>query len=657
MKEPLAWSVLAVLALFHVLATLGYSLRAGPLSIVPLYDDLAYLLDALDRLKAFDGAGLFGLAHSLIDAPPHAPITAVVATLGFALTPNDRFGGYALCGVWVFAVLMLGAHILRGLPSMTRAGLLCALLAVPMMSLLVATIRPDASWGLLTGCTATIVATTNLLKISKLHAFLIGILVGVTAISKPTGMPAGTVVMGVAYLGSAFFAVRQGWHERLPSVLRNTLMLALGAVVVVLPYLAVAGRELAGYIRNVMVEQRDVWQTEGSLSFHLLYYLGTEYPQRMMGWLWPVGVFFVLGNGACAIMNRKTDKQNLACYLNLLAVLLVSYTIPAASSVKSLYIGSLFYGTAAIVFLWNLGGLLRSAPPFAVATGGVLLFLIFWTPGTVLTRTNDDLRVIDAANRTLAPAVLQEFAQTDPTQGPRSVLVASPGPVFDGTLKYFARTKNLRGEFRGGYLSRTLDELVEAAALADVVIATEFGAIGQGGRGVGYAFPATAFQNRLIAMMERDRAFHSIASYTDAIGYRTIVFARRIAGGAHITRVIGFREPEGPYPTARLPVFRWMTSDHAVLHLIASETVDVILELRCQSVVPTMLSAQGPTASAVTTRLNGPIGGSFSPLEVPLSLKANEPATVTLDAAPQAAVPPGWPGPLLCTPFALTAAR
>src|ERR1043166_3194068 len=87
LTEPLAWSVLAVLALFHVLATLGYSLRAGPLSIVPLYDDLAYLLDALDRLKAFDGAGLFGLAHSLIDAPPHAPITAVVATLGFALTP------------------------------------------------------------------------------------------------------------------------------------------------------------------------------------------------------------------------------------------------------------------------------------------------------------------------------------------------------------------------------------------------------------------------------------------------------------------------------------------------------------------------------------------------------------------------------------------
>src|ERR1043166_232184 len=183
LTEPLAWSVLAVLALFHVLATLGHSLRAGPLSIVPLYDDVAYLLDGLDRLEAFDGTGLFGLVRSLIHAPPHAPISALVSTLGFALTPNGRFGSYTLCGIWVVAVLMLGAHILRGLPSMSRAGLLCALLAVPMMSLLVATIRPDASWGLLTGCTATIIATTNLLKISKLHAFLIGILVGVTAIS------------------------------------------------------------------------------------------------------------------------------------------------------------------------------------------------------------------------------------------------------------------------------------------------------------------------------------------------------------------------------------------------------------------------------------------------------------------------------------------
>jgi hypothetical protein len=60
----------AVSAFFHILATLGASLRVGRLSVVPTYDDVSYLVDGLHRLKASDVAGFRGLFRSLAPEKP-----------------------------------------------------------------------------------------------------------------------------------------------------------------------------------------------------------------------------------------------------------------------------------------------------------------------------------------------------------------------------------------------------------------------------------------------------------------------------------------------------------------------------------------------------------------------------------------------------------
>ncbi len=68
MMPVIVWGAVAVSALFHILATLGASLHVGRLSVVPTYDDVAYLVDGLHRLKAFDEAVFRGLFRSLAEA-------------------------------------------------------------------------------------------------------------------------------------------------------------------------------------------------------------------------------------------------------------------------------------------------------------------------------------------------------------------------------------------------------------------------------------------------------------------------------------------------------------------------------------------------------------------------------------------------------------
>src|SRR5205814_3942003 len=110
-------------------------------------------------------------------------------------------------GVWVLLVIGLMADMLRHLPSLTRMAVLCPLIAVPMLSTVIGLFRPDASWGLLTGCAAIALAVVDLGHVSVRRLVGLGLLVGLALISKPTGTPAAVAVMATAYVGAAMYAV------------------------------------------------------------------------------------------------------------------------------------------------------------------------------------------------------------------------------------------------------------------------------------------------------------------------------------------------------------------------------------------------------------------------------------------------------------------
>jgi hypothetical protein len=54
--QRLVWAALELMILFHIAASLSYSLRNGRLTSVPLRGDVGYLTEGLLHLRAFDSA-------------------------------------------------------------------------------------------------------------------------------------------------------------------------------------------------------------------------------------------------------------------------------------------------------------------------------------------------------------------------------------------------------------------------------------------------------------------------------------------------------------------------------------------------------------------------------------------------------------------------
>ena len=441
------------------------------------------------------------------------------------LTPGEPAGAYALSALWVLAVLALAAYLLRGLAPLARAGVLCAVVALPILNTVIGVFRPDISWGLVTGATATILATTDLLGSSRRTLFFIGALVGVSMLSKPNGMPAGVTVMGTAYLAAVIVTYLEHRSANWRAVLKASLLMALAAAIVALPYYAFSGRQVVKTIWTVMVDQFDIWREPGSLSAHLKYYFQPYLAKSMLGWLWTAGAALVLAHGALCAIRWNSERTTALRFLATLPMLVVAYAIPSFSPVKHAFIGCLFYGTLAMVLIWNLGCLVQRLriPASAIAVLGLLLFVAFWRPSNINTVLHPSMPAADAAHRAIMPAVLEALPRRGAAGPAPTVLVASVGPIFDATLRYYSLKQGLGGQFTAGATATTWEDALQRASSAHIVIVSETGALGQSGT----PFPGSRFQDRLMQTLAADTRFRTLASFTDPTGHRTIAFARQ----------------------------------------------------------------------------------------------------------------------------------
>ena len=649
-SSRLGWSLLSVISLLHVVATIAQSMRHGRLAMVPIYDDVAYLVDGQRRLPAFDAHGLIGLLKTMISSPPHAPLSSILASLGLAFSGGSPFGVYALSAVWVVILLALAAVLLRDLPILTRIGIMSALLAVPMLGTVIVEFRPDPFWGMFTGFVAIIVATTDLVAARRARLLLTGLLVGVAIIAKPSGLPAVLVVMSVAYLGALLIALLDHSKDGFPALLRATLMLLCGTLMAAAPYLIVGWRSTLNYILDVMINDKDIWATKGDWAFHLLYYLRFDVARLALGWLWPACIGLVVAGGvSCLLEDRSGQRRSLSRFLIVVAVLLTAYLIVSLSPVKSLMIGGLFYGTMIAVSLWSVGHIAKSAsaPSILVLGTGLAIFLVFWTPArSYLDADTAGMIATDQANKALAPVVMKLIRAQAPAVP--AVLIVAPGPALPDTLEFLSRLDGGSAKFEGGWTIRRWEDLVGTAQAADMVIVTQSGARGQEGD---FAFPSMAFQDRLIAFLAGTPLFRIVGEYVDELGKRTIAFSRSYMGNARVKATEGFRSWEGPYPQWNLPVVQWMTADRAALRVTTVEPIDAVVTLRCRAVVPLALVVRG----AGVEKRAALAEDAFSDLEVPLTLVQNETTTIEIEAQSLARpLPAGAPGPVLCVaPFGL----
>ncbi|MBT2298869.1 hypothetical protein J7E70_00180 [Variovorax paradoxus] len=513
--------VVACVCLFHILAVMGYLVREGRLSIVPIYDDVAYLVDGLKRLAVLDRSGIGGFLLDLGVHPAHSPFSALASTFGFLLSGGAVWGPYLLNSAWVFIAAGLALAALRDLDAWARIGIIVAILAAPIFGGMVTEFRPDPVWGLLVGLSVAIMATIDIAHAPSSRLFILGLLFGAAILAKPTAAPASVVVLGVGFTVQLGLSLINQADWSIRSVARKVAIVILGTGLFVAPYIVTSGREILAYVLAVMGSESEVWKTNTSTFGHLTYYLNQNTGVMMLGWIWYLAIPILLF--CTGVLAYAKERRALCAFAGMISALLVAYTIVTVSEVKTPMIGSILYGTIIATVVWSLGYIAGHVPIHQVVVFflGAVIFITQWTPRGIAgpLRTNPAMIAVDEASKAAFPVVLQALRS-----GPKTVLFTVPGPVYDATLDFFARQQGISSNFVTGYTWNTWEMFSQGVAAADVVVLSEAGMLGQALGG--FSFPSVQFQERLLNTLRANTAFTGKSVFTDDQGRSVWVFVR-----------------------------------------------------------------------------------------------------------------------------------
>ncbi len=333
--------------LLIVLANLSMSSLHGHLAMIPTYDDINYMADALVRLRFSAGSGLRSVLQSFTADPPHAPVTTLTGMLGFWLLGPQPLAAYVANSWVVLLFLWFMARLSRPLGgAINRALFIATFLFVPAVQALVMEFRPDLPAGLVLAITLYTLCTTDFGGASwRRRLGLAALCVAATSI-KPSGF-----VLVLPALGGTLLIVlmRTLVFER--GAARATIV-ALAQIigvylVLMVPLVLIWGPSTFAYVYDVLFTYADVWRTEGGWRTHLLY---NSYG---FGGLLALGKFF--RNGLLlilvdlAIFAFRPDRRRRGV-LEFYLVVVMLYGALSLSGEKTVYQGSFFYFPFIIAF-------------------------------------------------------------------------------------------------------------------------------------------------------------------------------------------------------------------------------------------------------------------------------------------------------------------
>ena len=518
----MARASLLLLCLFQMAATFAYVVQHGRLSIVPMFDDVAYLVDGLGRYATIQTGGLAGLIASFGTTVAHAPLTSMISALGLLLSWPEPWGPYLISTLWIPVSALLLWRILDGVPEWSRFGVIAAVLAAPIFGMSIAEFRPDVGWGLLTGLSIALLACVDLSTIRRVEALTLGALVGLAAIAKPSALPATLSVLGVAALAQTLVPVLIG-KVRFRQSAKGLIFVIIGAAIVSAPYLIVSWQHIVNYIIEVAFSNNDVWKTKGTFYQQIKFYLTYGVAWNMLGWMWYIW-WPTLILGAATLAWRR-DWLSLMRFSGLLLAVFVAYLFSGISGVKSMLIGSLVYGCIIASTVWAAGAFLKSVrivPSGLVAAAGLVVFSVFWTPVVgMIHNTDPRIAATDAANRSTYPFVAQAMKKV--TGRVPVIFLVAPEPIYDATLQYYALIAGINGRFVNGTTWSEWNLFDSAIDTSDVIIVQEPGIAGQN---LSFDFPSFRFQQAAIDKLSADQSFSGQKTYTDDDGKSVWVFIR-----------------------------------------------------------------------------------------------------------------------------------
>jgi hypothetical protein len=324
----------------------------GRLAVPPLYDDVYYFVDALDRVRLFDDSGLWAVISNAIAAPPHAPYSTIAAGLAFLVIGPYPAAAYFMNVVSLFLITMFWTRLFR-VPFPISVLFGAAIICTGWFDAAVTIFHPDLIMGYGAAIIAAALVFQDEVLSSTRRVVSVGVAAGLVLLTKPSAFVAPLALLFVAFASGAVASVTAGDTFR---SLGRRAAIGLGAMVLVAgSYYAVSLMDVLNYMYTVLVLDREIWDAHLSGIDDLLFYF---YQLQELFGIWGYFAFILLFINVTLSILRG-NKPAAIRLAGLLLCTLAGYTIQTLTSVKAMRFGMLVYGMIAATLGINLLYLLR----------------------------------------------------------------------------------------------------------------------------------------------------------------------------------------------------------------------------------------------------------------------------------------------------------
>lgn len=342
--NALASALIITIVLQKAALLLHHSAIYGRLAIPPVYDDVTYFVDGLERLATLKSQGVIAMLRGLIELPPHSPYSSFGAFFGFLITSGSTVAPYAFNAV-ALSLITVAFVVLFEVQIISAAIITVIVAATAWFDNAVNIYHPD----MIAGYATSVIAATAIFQRHLLYGrktVFFGICAGLALLIKPTAFIAILAVWSLAFAVGMLASFLGG--EAAKSIARRATTVLVCVACVAGPYFAVHFTGLMTYIYQTFVTDIDAWNQiyllKNGPTERFGFYIDQSW-QLFHNWVWLTLGLFVL---SFILALRRGALPRVVELLGLLALVLTSYLIPTLATVKLMLFGSLLYGAIVV---------------------------------------------------------------------------------------------------------------------------------------------------------------------------------------------------------------------------------------------------------------------------------------------------------------------
>jgi hypothetical protein len=504
-----------------------WSIRFGRLAMDPVFDDVGYLIDGLQRLNILDRAGIHAFCQTFINSPPHSPWSTSLALISFALMGVHDWAPYALNSLLLFLFLCVAWDLVGQNNALTGAAILSVILLLQLPFQAILEFRPDFAAALFTAAFSLLILKMGCYEIEAeiRNHFFAGLLAGLACLTKPTFFPHTSVMFFAAIVISE---ICRGLHSRTRfdawGIVRRFLAALAGAILVAGPYFVLSWPTVLDYFLTNAGSGKDaaIWKVAGGFWAALSSRLSGYSMDLMLGrFSRLLTIWLFLGLGFALF------QQNYRAMLFMLGGVLL-----AAVSLLLISAGQMsdphFSYTWTILFVLTTLFAVSEIAKSQIGTFSAIAFCILsiFTFYKATPTRNIWLVIHDTARgESMNQAIVERIAaraNADPSARPTVVYSTFMGKVNAGSQNWLALTHNNNIQFRDLHRSGDIVEHLAAIQSADFVEIAD-----SGSQWLDRWLPSASLQSSLLEKVRSLSAFEELAPVVGKEG-TVFLFEKRI---------------------------------------------------------------------------------------------------------------------------------